>query len=336
MFDQRSIDYLTRFGLGGDEEQQARLAAGMGGIAGWLVPRGSEEGVQLFSDLAAWTFAFDDICDEGALHGRPGELAETTVRLLRVLEAPYLPIHGDPFAEALRAVRLRLDSLATPVQIGRWIEAMRGSFFVDLYKACNLVRGVTPTLDDFAYFRLYSGGALAFPVLTHIVDNIPLPQETWEDRRVRALTEMAASVPTWDSDIFSYVKESHRSGDGHNLIDAVRVTFGCSPQEALRKAVALRDRAMCRFLCLRDEVAAEGDPLLNRYLQSLGHYMRGVLDWGLSTERYRYLDGLSGGTVAFESMGVSETPSDDSPEPLPIASIAWWWKVGTHQDGTKS
>lgn len=333
VFDQRSVDYLKRFGLG-DEEQQARLAAGMGESAGLMLPHGNEEAVQLFSDLLAWVTAFDDVCDEGALRGRPGDLAETTARLLRVLEAPYLPTHGDPFAEALREARLRLDSLATPVQIGRWIEAMRGYFFVEVYKACNLVRGVSPTLDDYAYIRLYSAGVLAFTVLTHIVDNIPLSQETWEDRRVRALTEMATSVPLWDSDIFSYAKESHRSHDGHNLIDAVRTTFGHSPQEALRKAVALRDRVMCRFLRLRDEVAAEGDPLTNQYLQSLGHYVRGALDWCLSSERYGYLDGLSGGTVAFESMGWSETPSDDSPAPLPIASIAWWWDIGNHH-GTR-
>ncbi|MDC0768705.1 terpene synthase family protein [Streptomyces sp. HD] len=323
-----SVEFLARFNLCKEQKQRDRLEAGMGGVAGLIIPRGDQAAVQVASDLAVWVFAFDDICDESPLGSRPGELIEVMARLQRVIETPESPARNDPFAEALRDIRLRLGAVATPVQVGRWVEAMRGYFFVETYRAGNIARQLTPNLSDYAFISLHAGGTRAVVMLPHIAEGIDLPSAVWEDRRIRALTEMATSLGVWDTDIFSYAKESHRSSDGHNLIDVVRNTYGYPSDRALRAAVGMRDRVMCRFLRLREEVMAEGDPSTGRYLQSLGHYIRGLLDWCLNTDRYVYLDGLSGGSRAFCSTGWRDTPSDDSPEPLPIPSIAWWWAVG--------
>ncbi|GAA3842174.1 hypothetical protein GCM10022403_087780 [Streptomyces coacervatus] len=330
-----SVNFLARFGLCEEQQQRERVIAGLNRVAGLTIPRGDQVAVQVASDLAAWIFAFDDICDEGPLGTRPGELIEAMSRLQRAIESPELLVQDDPFAQALRDIRLRLNAVATPVQVARWVDAMRGYFFVEAYKACNIARNVAPNLSDYAFIRVYAAGALAFAVLPHIAEGIDLPSTVWEDRRIRALTEMADSVTMWDSDIFSYAKESHRSGDGHNLIDAVRNTYGYSSGQALKAAVAMRDRVMCRFLQLREEVTAEGDPLIRRYLQGLGHYIRGVLDWCLITDRYVYLDGLSSSSLAFHTAGWRDTPSDDSPEPLPIPSIAWWWSVGATGEASR-
>ncbi|MEV3855311.1 hypothetical protein AB0J38_13405 [Streptomyces sp. NPDC050095] len=297
--DARSVDFLDRFGLFEEQQQRERLIVGMSRVT------------------------------------HPGELIEAMSRLQRSIESPELPVQNDPFAQALRDIRLRMNAVATPTQVARWVDAMRGYFFMEAYKACNIARNVAPNLSDYAFIRMHSAGALAFAAFFDIVEGIGLPSTVWEDRRIRALTEMSTSVAMWDSDIFSYAKDSHRSGDGHNLIDAVRNTYACSSDQALETAVATRDRVMCRFLRLREEVTAEGDPSIRQYLQSLGHFIRGHMDWCLLTDRYVYLDGLSSGSLAFHSAGWRDTPSDDSPEPLPIPSIAWWWSVGTTGEASR-
>ncbi|MFE7272520.1 hypothetical protein [Streptomyces sp. NPDC057623] len=98
----------------------------------------------------------------------------------------------------------------------------------------------------------------------------------------------------------------------------------------------MRDRIMCRFLLLREEVTAEGGPLINRYVQRLGHHAHGLLEWAMITDRYVYLDGLSDGSLAFHGAGFCDTPSDSSAEPLPIPSIAWWWAVGATEEASRS
>lgn len=335
-FDEKSVKFLSDFGLHGGSEQLARLSAGMGGVAGYIAPRGGPDGVQLVSDLAAWAIAIDDVIDEGPLGTRPGELVQVMARLQRTIEAPELPVHDDPFASALRDVRLRMDSLATPFQVALWAEAMRGYFYAEAQKACNLTCGLIPALSDFVVFRLYSAASLSFPRLVHIAEGIPLTPAAWADRRIPALTEMAASVGIWQNDIFSYAKDSHRSGDGHNLIDVLRNERGCSTDQALVEATAMCDRVMCRFLQLSKEVTAQSDTAVSDYVRGLGHYIRGFLDWSLASDRYVYLSGVNGGARAFAEPGERETPSDDSAQPLPVASIAWWWAVGGPEKGTQS
>src|SRR5918992_852312 len=86
------------------------------------------------------------------------------------------------------------------------------------------------------------GGWMVFVWLPSVGEGFDIPAETWEDRRVRAVTEMAAMIVDWDTDIFSWAKETDRTGDGFNLVDVLANHHGCSPQEAAETAMAMRDR----------------------------------------------------------------------------------------------
>jgi len=157
-----------------------------------------------------------------------------------------------------------------------------------------------------------------------VCNGCPPPPRLLADRRVRAILEVAATLTDWETDVISFGKETERTGDGFNLIDAVCQDTGCGVDQAFERAMIMWDRMMTLFLRLRDRLMAEL-PQLAGYVAGLGQYIRGVLDWSLSTDRYVYLDGL-GGTRAFTPGGWRDSPRDTSADPLPIPSISWWWR----------
>ncbi|MFE7454596.1 terpene synthase family protein [Streptomyces griseus] len=157
-----------------------------------------------------------------------------------------------------------------------------------------------------------------------MANGCPPPPRLAEDRRVRAITEVAATLCDWHTDVISYDKEAERTGDGFNLIDAIRREHGCAEDEAVERAMIMWDRLMALFLRMRARLTAEL-PELAAFVNGLGQYIRGGLDWALGTDRYNYIDGV-GGHRAFQPGGWRDTPRDNSPEPLPIPSIAWWWQ----------
>ncbi|MBH1934167.1 hypothetical protein I5Q34_07630 [Streptomyces sp. AV19] len=324
--DAQSLAWMHRHRLCADDGERARMAhAGCGQLAGRMTPAARPDLLQIFSDFTLWAFAFDDeYCDEGPLGERPGELADTAVRFLRCAEVPERPVYGDDrYGIALRDIRRRLDAASSPAHGRRFVENMRGYALTEVRKAGFVARGQRPGLDDYTLVRLYSGGSMVFAELVAVVNGCPPPPGPDEDRRVRAITEAAALLVDWATDIMSYAKERERTGDGFNLIDAVRLEYGCDEDEAFERAMALWDRVMTLFLRLRSRLAVEL-PELTAYVAGLAQYIRGVIDWSLETDRYGFYDGR-GGRRAFRPGGWRDTPRDDSHEALPIPSVAWWW-----------
>ncbi|WP_422520160.1 terpene synthase family protein [Streptomyces sp. 5.8] len=130
-FDVRSAEFMGRFGLGGGAARSRRLTTGLNRIAVRIAPYADPFAAQLLSDLAVWVFAFDDLCDEDLPSLTPTEMLTMVARLQRTIEAPEVPLDADPFGLALRDIRLRLDAIAAPVQVRRWVDSMRGYFLAE-------------------------------------------------------------------------------------------------------------------------------------------------------------------------------------------------------------
>lgn len=325
--DARTVEWMDEHGLYCDQNQRLRLArTGCGGLAAHMAASGPRDRLQILADFTTWAFAFDDeYCDEGPLRNLPGELADAVARMHRAIESPERPIdESDRYAMALRDIRRRLDEHATPDEAEGFVEWMRSYFLIEVQKAGNTSRGVRPNLSDYTVARMYSGGGMVFVRMPAVVAGIDVPP-VLTDRRVRALTEMTATITNWDTDFFSFPKERERTGDGYNLIDAVITEYGCAEAEAITRAMAIRDRVMCLYLRLRAAVAADASRELARYLDTLDRYMRGVLEWIHHTNRYVHLDGLEG-ACPFEPGGMTDVPSDDSRSAPEIPAIAWWWE----------
>ncbi|HEU4534004.1 MAG TPA: hypothetical protein VFS00_07800 [Polyangiaceae bacterium] len=327
---ERSFAWLRQTGVCATERQQKRAAASNGAeFYGRITPDGLEERLQIAADWIYWAGFFDDTrCDEGPAADRAGELTVVMGRLLRMLESLDARLcHDDPCLLALYDLARRFAACATPVQYVRWVEAQRAWLFGVAVRRCLAARPEPPGLDAYLTMRLPDAAGAPITAMIEIVNAREVPAAEMHSPRVRALSELAAMIGALDNDRISRFKEMHADASDHTLIRVIMRERGVGEEAALAELVALRDRMMCRFLVLRDRALPDASPALRRYLDDLGHMIRGHIDWSFGTARYHTLHGPGGspaGGVSLEG-GWALAPADDRPEAPPLPAIAWWW-----------
>ncbi|UUQ65916.1 terpene synthase [Pseudomonas fuscovaginae UPB0736] len=326
------LEWLERWGLFIDDRHRQRLAvSGIGELCGTIYPQGTDELVQVATDYMMWTFAYDDeVCDEGPESHDSRALIDTTSRIQRSLESVELPMdEQDRYGMALRDIRLRLQAHGLSCHATRFATVMRTYFMAEMWKSVSL----QPSLNDYIIQRLFGGGGMTFPPFCYMVARIDISEDELASRPVVALTEMAATFATWDNDLFSFPREMFLGRDqrGHNLVDIIRRSQGCSVEDAIVSAVRMRDRVQGLFMRLQEQLMTHGTPAISAYAERLSDYISGVLKWHLNNPRYVFLNGLDG-DICVEGAELADRPLDESTEPLPIASIAWWW----HHDPARS
>jgi hypothetical protein len=136
---------------------------------------------------------------------------------------------------------------------------------------------------------------------------------------VRALTEMTQLIAALDNDVHSYRKEIEEEHTGQNIVNVLMHHEHRSVQDAVTRAVAIRDRMMTRFLGLRARVLPGAGPALDCYLRCLGHAIRGNIDWAARVPRYHGDQPTEAGRTR------TDQPPGIGVERLPVAGISWWW-----------
>ncbi|MEU3183349.1 hypothetical protein ABZ707_03920 [Streptomyces sp. NPDC006923] len=318
----RTVHWMLGQHLDTEEHQRKRLAlCDFGGLAASTMPYGPLDTLTVVSKFYAVLFSLDDgVCDETG--ATPELLAQETSRIMRAMEAPTARSTGDsPHTAALRGLRLELERLASPRQLRRLTDAMRVYTSGLVWEASWRRDPKLPSLDDYVTLWMRAIGMSPFTALIEVAGGFSVPDEDLEDPRVRALTEMVWTLVSWDNDLYSRNKELERAGDDLNLIDVLCQELGCDPHHALIRAVAMRDRVMVLFDRLATQVAKDADDDLRRYVEGLGQFIRGHLDWAADCPRYAV---ASAPRVAPGGWW-KQRPADDSAEPLPIPTISWWW-----------
>ncbi|CAI8937320.1 Terpene synthase [Pseudomonas sp. IT-P2] len=320
------ISWMDKWHLYSDEKHRQRLASvGCGRLAALMYPYAASAYIaQIFADYTLWAFSFDDeYCDEGAMSENPARSITAMLQMQRSIESPEVPAYPENnFAMALRDIRLRLDKYTTPLHTSRFVNTQRGYFMVEVGKLVN----PQPTLNDSALLRLSSGGGMVFPTFGHISTLVNISQSDMEDRRLCALTEMAAMMIVWESDFFSYGKELARDPEGrqHNIVSLIQQRTGITHNQALAEAFSMRDNIAGLYMRLRESVLAKASPEVEAYIQSLDCYWRGGLEWIIENPRYRYLNGVDG-PLAYYGGTLTENFPDNCRGIVDIPSISWWW-----------
>jgi hypothetical protein len=322
----QAVVWADRFGLVGPDQKRRLERIDIGLLTSMVMPEGRAVPTQLAADFTAWLFAFDDCYADEQKGEQTTELAALLSRLARVLEAPaYEPaaevVIGLPYVVALHDLCVRLAGVASSSQVVRWREAMRAYFMATLWEANNRAHDVVPDLDSYAVLRVHSGAMPPSILLLDVADGYEVPNETMMRPDVQALMDMTCILVGWDNDLISHHKESARVGDKQNVLDVIIQQDQCTADQALSRAMAIRDRMMCRYLRLRDQILLNSSSELARYVNSLGYWVRGNIQWGQQSSRYASIDGLS----AAHSAEWAAEPIDDSPNPVSIPAIAWWW-----------
>ena len=266
-----------------------------------------------------WLFVFDDTyCDRGVYRSDPANMALLANEMMRIIETGQT-LSAQPCARALADLRRRLEGLAECELINRWATAMRAYLSYQVWEAAHRQRTSVPTVDEYLVARIRSGSMEVCAMALGINGSYSVPAHEMDRRDIRALTEMACCVVSLDNDLMSYSKEhTGNEPDLINLIDVFARAHSCSIEQAFEHAMPLRDAILHCYLATASlVVSAAPSAQLLRYVRGLSSWIRGNLDWSLSSNRYA--------TDQYQT-----TILDTMPPPATIIDpphgIAWWWR----------
>ncbi|MFD9427486.1 MULTISPECIES: terpene synthase [unclassified Streptomyces] len=317
-----SNDFLDRFQLGESNEQRDRLArGGSATLAARTYPFGPDELLQIGSDLLMWAFAFDDeYCDEGPLSRNHARFIEACHRIQRAAESPEHAVGEDRYVLGMQDLRRRMDRYASPAHVGRFVEYVRTYMFVESWKAVS----PEPDLNDCLVMRQYGGGGWMFLNFAHIIAQVDIQPEEYEDRRVRAMAEIITALYLWDAERYAFTKESARDTRQHNLHAVLQSRHGMSFEESLDYHLTMRNRAISLFRRLHADFLPGASAAQRAYLDSCINYYYGAVEWTRTSSRYASNSGLEE-EGNYEGGELVDLVPAETTEPLGIPAFDWWW-----------
>lgn len=329
--EEASADWAIRMGLCRTEAQLERWqGTHSAAFYAGMTPQAILERLQVAADWVYWGFSFDDHrCDEGSNAIDPARFVPVASRLLRILETQNAALCGqDPYLLGLCDLARRYRELGTAVQARRWVTAhhlwLSGVIQQNTYRA----HGGPTSVDDYIATRIHDCGGPPTQSMYEFVNGAEIPGSEMDSPPVRAITELFWLIAALDNDRVSRHKEILGQRDTYNLIDVITRCENRCEQDAAQQMIDCRDRLMCLFLRLRDQLTHDASAPLRTYLTSLGHGIRSNIDWSLTVPRYNTLYATDGVTQTARITLMSrcvEQPTNESLEPLPWPSVAWWW-----------
>jgi hypothetical protein len=330
--ERRCVEWIDRFELCGNTAQRERLIATRAAeIYARALPNADPERVADVARWLYWGFATDDLYyDNGPISRRAADFLALSAPLVRLCEEPRAAFAFElPYNEALRDLTVAILRHATAAQRSEWVHTARAWFFGMAWDVANAERGVPPSLNDYLAMRMHTGGLASWATTLNIANGIELRPSQTTSGPVRAIVEAWSTFCLLINDLMSFAKEVRNTDSSSNVVSVIAHERGCAPAEAVPQAHALTDRIATLFLALRAQLLAEAetrdDAAMRRFLSSLGHTWRGILDWGFRAPRY-----VSGGDPHAPPLqtfpGWTDKPLDESLAPLPYPSIAWWWE----------
>lgn len=280
-------------------QEAAARATGFGIRAARVHPVGSVDAIQLVSDLTVWLFLADDVYVEGP--GGANGLSTTTdhaIRSLRVLrDADDLPRHPEASLLALGDISRRLRALANDEQIDRVIHGMVEFFLAGCCEAACFSRRSLPTVDDYVPVRdaINCLRCVCF-VFIELVGGFALPGPTWCRPDLQAVVGKATRIVSNHHDLLSGLREL--AHDVPMNLPAVIAHEQRMPMDrAFARVAEIANADMRAFVDLAERLLAQQpEAAVHAYVEGLKAWIRGNLDWSLTTGRYRVGDHLAAPT----------------------------------------
>ncbi|MBB4678390.1 terpene synthase family protein [Crossiella cryophila] len=272
-------------------------AIGAGRLSAWVYPEAALEVRGVVTDWLSWLFVIDDQCDEGLLGRDPVALDRLTGPVHQVLDGRRDDL--PPLAAGLADICDRVSHLGP--WWARYRDHVRGYLDACRWEAANRAAGRVPVLDAYLPHRRWAGSMLATLDLTELATGDLLTDQEWADPDYQQAMTAAADIVCWTDDVVAVDKEVAR-GDVHNLVIVLSTRHGIPWAEATRLAGDMLDRRVAEFLAAETRLLAADPARWSRNLHGLRAWMRGHLDWGAETARYREVDRCEGVPAYIEEL----------------------------------
>jgi hypothetical protein len=290
-FGNRALEWLEQFGFSPDTTEKVRLAGfDIGRLIGCTAPRALDEQAEVATWLNLLYHILDDWVGDAGRERRtlPG-LVTLALRLNHAMLAPFEAYVADePFAAALADISRRVVLFATGTQYGWWLAGIQSYLLHELGEAIWREQQEVPGLRDYAVYCVDGRAALPSMLMLPILGGYEVEDAAM--RRIRRLVRLACLIACLDNDIYSLPKEATQRGHV-SLPLLIAHQTGAGLQEALEQARAVRDQVMLAFVAEYRQVIESVTPG-GRYLaKDLATWIRGQLEWGLSSERFVHPNG---------------------------------------------
>ena len=316
-FERDTIGWAAEMRLGEARPSLETLERiGAGELAGRVIARSqSAEAIQLYADTLLWLFAFDDrYCDAGAYRADPLAMAILVAEATRVIETGRVS-STDRCLAALADLRRRFRELASPAQFTRWASAFRGYLGYQVWEAAFRAADALPSLEQYLVARIRSGSVELCVMALDIAGGYEVPEADLQRPDVAAMVEAVCLLIGLDNDLLSYSKEHRGTGDVVNIVDVVSGHDKVAdPQAAWQISLSVRDRIMDLFLRSREHVGPSVSAPTRRFIDDMSNWVRGNLDWSLSSARY-----------GVGAVSITDQRPFVAADPLP--GVASWWEV---------
>ena len=288
---ERTLRWLREHDLLDPEDRSSRLATERyTWLAGRMFPEADEACFQLIADFTSWMFHHDDQCDEGDAFADPDAMEERFRWQIALLRGEFAASSGSPSARALEDVSRRfLDRSPDLLWHLRFVVSVQEYFDGCLWEARNRGLERPPPIREYTSLRPFAGAVWMYVDLIELVMGQSLPFELRKHRDVQRLRRIVADVVSWHNDLYSFRKEID-AGDHHNLVLVLRHEERVDLASGIAAAAQRTNERVTQFETLARTLPVFPEPLdevLAVYLDALGCFMRGALDWAQEAERYR-------------------------------------------------
>jgi selina-4(15),7(11)-diene synthase len=283
----RSMAWMTDLRIWPDADHRDQLAAFELGRLGTLTtPRGLPDRMQLTADLYLWYHAFDDAAGDAQGDARPlAGLITLVVELCQVLNDPGSALVRDPFTAGLADICRRIAGIAEREQYAEWLAALQSYLIHEVSEASRREQNYVPSLVEYAIYCIDGRAAMSSMLLVPIICGYRVPDE--QMARLRGFLRLTCLMAGCDNDLYSLPKEMDQAGHV-SLPKIIARQAGCGLQEALSVAMAVRDLVMHEFVALGAELIATLPDAGGRFAEDLLSWIRGQLEWGLSSARFAH------------------------------------------------
>lgn len=292
--EERTIAWMRRYEYikTADEERAARDAR-FGIRAAQVHPTGCAKAIQLVSDLTVWLFLTDDVyVEETGMSGNFSVTTDHIIRSIRVLRNPEdLPVAPDTSLFALQDISQRLRGLATHEQVDRFVNGMIEFFLAACCEAACFSRKTLPIAADYIPVRdsINCLRSVCF-VFIEIAGGYELPGPTWCRPDLQKVVNKATRIISNHHDILSGLRELSQELP-MNLPAVLAREQNIPIGEAFARVCLMANTDIRSFVQMTDSLlSTERDRPVRSYVNGLKAWIRGNLDWSLTTGRYRVCD----------------------------------------------
>lgn len=294
MIEERTISWMKRCGYINSLSDEKTARASQFGIRAALVhPQGRVSAIQLASDLTVWLFLTDDVhVEDAATKHALASVTAHVLRFVRILRNPEDEIDSSlPSMRALRDLSRRLHRLANDEQIERITNGLIEYFLAATNEAAHVSSRTPPSVCDYIPARdaINCLRSVCF-VFIELAGGFNLPGKSWCRPEMQMLVNLATRIVSNHHDLLSGLRELSNEMP-MNLPAVIAHEQEVTLAEAFSRVAMMADRDMQEFVTLASRFAAmnAGRPELD-YVEGLKAWIRGNLDWSLTTGRYRVGD----------------------------------------------